>query len=229
MCYTWPIHSGWEMWQSFLNWFRQFSREQQVSVVVIFVCGLLAFGLSVHRLRLNVTAPFLVDKREIGNAKEIIGPTPAEEEAAQKRIDTDGDTLSDWDEVHVFQTNPNLRDTCGDGMPDSVRLTTGRGTGCSAGNETRIEKGVDIQTATPLTVPGILSGSAAGISVPAASSSAGVTETALPRDPSLIRKALQGKVDEAKLDALSDQELLSLYDQAIVIQAGQASSSTTAP
>jgi hypothetical protein len=218
------------MWQSFLNWFRQFSREQQVSVVVIFVCGFLAFGLSVYRLRLNVTAPFLVDKREIGNAKDIIGPTPAEEEAAQKRIDTDGDTLSDWDEVHVFQTNPNLRDTCGDGMPDSVRLAIGRGAGCSVGNEIRIEEGVNVQATAPLTIPGISNGFAStSLSAPVVSQDIGTTETALPRDPALIRQALQNKVDQAKLDALSDNELLSLYDQAIVIQAGQASSSTTAP
>ncbi len=215
------------MWQSFLNWFRQFSREQQASVIVVFVCGLLAFGLSFYRLRLNVTAPFLVDKREINNAKEIIGPTPAEEEAAQKRTDTDGDTLSDWDEVHIFQTNPNLRDTCGDGVPDNVRLATGKNLDCLAG-AAGVLTGTQpasttavIPQATPLpnfTAP--VAGVSSGIEGPA-------DTTSLPRDPVLIRAALQGKVEQTKLDALSDEDLLRLYDEAMVAQA--TTSSSTAP
>ncbi|MHA2101816.1 MAG: hypothetical protein ACW981_00200 [Candidatus Hodarchaeales archaeon] len=37
--------------------------------------------------------------------------------------DTDGDTLSDWDELFVHLTNPNANDTDGDGLSDSEELT----------------------------------------------------------------------------------------------------------
>jgi hypothetical protein len=214
------------MWQSFLNWFRQFSREQQVLVIVISVCGLLAFGLSFYRLRLNVTAPFLVDKREIGNAKDIIGPTPAEEEAKQKRMDTDGDALSDWDEVHVFQTNPNLRDTCGDGVADNVRLATGQNIDCLAGSP-GVLTGTQKTTSTTLMPSATLLPNAiaptAGISAGGAGSA---DATSLPRDSAAIRAALQGKVEQAKLDALSDEELLRLYDEATAQPVSGYSSST---
>ena len=38
--------------------------------------------------------------------------------------DTDGDGLSDGDEVNVYQTNPLLADTDGDGIPDGVEIRT---------------------------------------------------------------------------------------------------------
>ncbi|NLA81121.1 MAG: hypothetical protein GX853_10345, partial [Chloroflexi bacterium] len=37
-------------------------------------------------------------------------------------IDTDGDGLTDFDEKHIFGTNPLLADTDGDGVPDDVEL-----------------------------------------------------------------------------------------------------------
>jgi hypothetical protein len=39
--------------------------------------------------------------------------------------DTDGDGLSDGDEVHVYHTNPLLWDTDGDGISDGVEIRTG--------------------------------------------------------------------------------------------------------
>jgi hypothetical protein len=39
--------------------------------------------------------------------------------------DTDGDGLSDGDEVHVYRTNPLLWDTDGDGISDGVEVKTG--------------------------------------------------------------------------------------------------------
>jgi hypothetical protein len=39
--------------------------------------------------------------------------------------DTDGDGLSDGDEVHIYHTNPLLADTDGDGIPDGVEIQTG--------------------------------------------------------------------------------------------------------
>jgi hypothetical protein len=39
--------------------------------------------------------------------------------------DTDGDGLSDGDEVFKYHTNPLLADTDGDGIPDGVEVTTG--------------------------------------------------------------------------------------------------------
>ena len=42
-----------------------------------------------------------------------------------KTQDTDGDGLSDWDEIHLYHTNPNLADTDGDGYPDGEEVAHG--------------------------------------------------------------------------------------------------------
>jgi hypothetical protein len=39
--------------------------------------------------------------------------------------DTDGDGLSDGDEVNIYHTNPLVADTDGDGIPDGVEIATG--------------------------------------------------------------------------------------------------------
>ncbi len=39
--------------------------------------------------------------------------------------DTDGDILSDYDEINLHKTNPTMRDTDGDGLPDGLELSQG--------------------------------------------------------------------------------------------------------
>jgi len=43
-----------------------------------------------------------------------------------KKIDSDGDGLSDWEEIHVFGTDPFDEDTDGDGMNDGEEVFLGR-------------------------------------------------------------------------------------------------------
>jgi hypothetical protein len=40
------------------------------------------------------------------------------------KIDTDGDGLSDWDEISVYKTDPNRADTDGDGLTDGQEVMT---------------------------------------------------------------------------------------------------------
>lgn len=206
------------------------------------VCGMTAIGLSLYRVKSAINDPFLVDRSEIVAAKNIVGQTPEEKEALQKRTDTDGDGLSDWDEENVYRTNPNLRDTCGDGQPDNVRVATGKNLNCQSGHPSGGSPALfNPGTATS----GTSDGSAAlqqlypGLNAPALFGSqtiptstgplgqqAAQFEQILPRDPAAIRAALSGKVDPSKLSALSDEQLLEYYDQAIAIQGGNDGSPT---
>lgn len=40
----------------------------------------------------------------------------------QKTLDTDGDGLTDYDELYVYRTSPYLKDTDGDGYPDNIEV-----------------------------------------------------------------------------------------------------------
>lgn len=229
------------MWEAIHERWQTFSVEQKLSVVVLVVVGVFAVGLSLMRLRDNVRAPFLVDKNEILATKKIVGVSKAEEQEQQKRTDTDGDGLSDWDEVNVFKTSPNLRDTCGDGITDNVRVVTGKNLACAGqtGNPTGVldVSGVNT-TPTFLELPslptaesflGVPMSSFAGQSASDGAGNNGLEdiERVLPRDPAAIRAALEGKVEDAKLDALTDEQLLQVYDQAVVQYKAQQNATGT--
>lgn len=51
-----------------------------------------------------------------------IGGSSFVNEACVKEIDTDGDLVTDWEETDLFKTNPNEKDTDGDGNDDFTYL-----------------------------------------------------------------------------------------------------------
>src|ERR1039457_1909317 len=68
----------------------------------------------------NPTMPFEDPDRDgLTNLQEYqLGTDPT-------KADTDGDGLSDGDEVNKYHTNPLLADTDGDGIPDGIEVQTG--------------------------------------------------------------------------------------------------------
>lgn len=51
--------------------------------------------------------------------------SPTDTGTSPTNRDTDGDGLSDGDEVFKYHTNPNLKDTDGDGFDDAFEISTG--------------------------------------------------------------------------------------------------------
>lgn len=43
----------------------------------------------------------------------------------QKNRDTDQDQISDYNEIHIYNTNPNKKDTDGDGIDDNIEISLG--------------------------------------------------------------------------------------------------------
>lgn len=60
-----------------------------------------------------------------GSASYDLGIGNVEEQDFSQTIDTDGDGLSDYDEVYVHETDPWLADSDGDGMYDGVEIEGG--------------------------------------------------------------------------------------------------------
>lgn len=223
------------MWETIVERWGFLTREQKLSVYILTICGVIAIGFSVYRIQDNITRPFRVQTSSLVEAKRIIGLSPEEEDAKAKRTDTDGDGLSDWAETNLYHTNPNLRDTCGDGVPDNVRIFTGKNIAClqqASSVEGRLDvtqvdassSGLPVYDTSPQpTQNGSLEQllNAQGSqqqAAPASTSSATdiqAIQQALPRDPAAIRQALTGRVDANQLKATSDADLLKFYDQAI--------------
>ncbi|MEK7116214.1 MAG: hypothetical protein AAB879_02350 [Patescibacteria group bacterium] len=215
--------------------------EQKLSVGILSVCGILAIGLSAYRIQHIVKEPFLVEKTKALAFRQSLTPSDAETEARLKRTDTDGDGLSDWDEINVYRMNPNLKDTCGDGLTDNVRVLTGRNLSC-VGKGANVPGEIDVTAVentasslygklpeglSPDTVYSQMVQAAAEAQAHAGVAATGTRTVTLPRNADVIRAALRGKVDNAKLDAISNADLLKLYDQAI--EAERRATSGTSP
>ena len=201
-------------------------------MVVLGVCGIMAMSLSIYHIQSSINDPFLAKKSSIAEAKKLIGPTDAEKEDALKRKDTDGDGLSDWDEQNVYHTNPYMRDTCGDGLSDNVRVLTGKNMSCPKVYNPNSEGIVDLSgvndTSTDLMggtdLKSLLGGTDVSTqgqgSTDASTQSAGSSLVTLPRDAATIRQALKGKITDDVLNSLTDDQLLQYYDQAVAQSQG---------
>ena len=229
-----------ERWQSL-------AREQKISAGILAFCGVIAIGLSMQRIQSGITDPFTVTKTKFEQAKQTVATLSPEQTALEesKRIDTDGDGISDYDEEHVFGTSPYLRDTDGDGIPDNVELAQGTNPNCAEGQACDA-KPIDLSTVSSSTgldfiqqVPGgsaneLYASFQNGMNAQAGNiyASAGVTSTpgqALVRDPVAIRKVLKdsGQFDATMVDQITDAQLLQIYDEAMVEAAKNQSTTST--
>lgn len=108
-----------------------------------------------------------------------------DEFVASQNQDTDKDGLSDYDEVYIYNTSPFLDDSDSDGYSDYDELNSGHDPNCPVG---------EICEAVA------------------------ENDTALSEDISateLRQMLVDAGVDESELNALSDEELLSAYQQVL--------------
>jgi len=215
------------MWRDIVERWHALTKEQKLALVFIGIAGIAVLGLSMQRMQNQIMAPFLVETSSLTEAKKIIGMTAEEEAARQRRIDTDGDGLSDWDEENSYRTNPNLRDSCGDGVADNMRVLTGRNLAClnSPNAQGYMDMTDVITTSTDLfEMPGsgdaasaFSLGSASGSPMAALGQEAmqNIKQVMLARDPAAIRASLKEKIPPEELEKISDEELLMLYDAAL--------------
>ena len=116
-----------------------FESAQKVStrtlawVVVLIGVGALGFGA--YGIQRQVFGPF--DFRVTDNSGDfvplVINSGEAEIEDL-KLIDTDSDSLSDYDEIYVYNTSPYLPDTDSDGYTDSFEISEGSDPNCLPGD-----------------------------------------------------------------------------------------------
>ncbi len=238
------------MWRSLIQRWKELAPGQQLSVVVLGICGGVALSLAGYRVRANIYAPFLVDKIQLAQSKALVGLTDEQIVEQQKRRDTDGDGLSDWDEANRFHTNPDLYDSCGDGIPDNIRIITGKNVDCS-------QTGANVQGVLDLKLVDTPPKDGQVGAMPVAGSqpfydkdffkvfakmapvygASGTqlmgdgegTAPGMARDATAIRAALRDKVPNSTLDKISDEQLLQLFDKAVAEQNGSATSSAKTP
>lgn len=197
-----------------------------------------------HRLAISIVAAATVVMvafgfLSIGNAiKKPFEPTggrfvsldqqQSEAQAALKYKDTDGDGLSDYDELYIYHTSPYLADTDSDGIPDGVEVKNGTDPNCPNG---QVCQDSAAYVAPPANVnpedaimgaPTVLDTSAFASS---SSAVAGYDTSILTQfDADKVRSALKAAgMSDAQLSKITDDQLHQIYDEAL---SDEVSSST---
>jgi hypothetical protein len=194
-------------------WFASLSSEQRLAVSLFVVCGLFTILFSVIHVRGLLHSPFLVSNRVLEEAKKAQGETDEQKVERLKKTDSDGDGLTDYDELYTYHTSPYLVDSDSDGVIDPVEIRRGTDPNCPEGKacQARIDENKSLEVGS-LTADGSQASSTvinSGLSLQNLLPPSAVTV-------SQVRTFLLDNhfVEAQQLQLLSDEMVMNLYQSA---------------
>lgn len=108
-----------------------FSKDS-TGVRVLFLVGIIAIILGIWRLGITIKGAFVFSPIVLEDKAGIA-------ESLYRLKDTDGDGLSDYDEIYVYGTSPYLRDTDSDNISDYDEIAMGSSALCKEGESCSID------------------------------------------------------------------------------------------
>jgi hypothetical protein len=102
--------------------------NQKLSLLVVMVIGITTLVFGVISLRKTIFLPFV--RRSTGVVFKSTEQLEKDRIEALKNKDTDGDQLTDYDELYIYRTSPFLEDTDSDGLLDSVEIASNTDPNC---------------------------------------------------------------------------------------------------
>jgi hypothetical protein len=164
------------------------------------VFGLIALIFGGWQIVDTIRRPFKIDQARLLAQQQIQSSVEDQIKslAELKAKDTDGDGLSDYDEIYIYGTSPYLEDTDSDGYSDKLEIETGNDPLCPAGQKCLVDSDT-----------GVSSGQIG-------------TNIQAPIDPYNISPAeirqllLSSGLDQATLNEIDDNSLRQMFLQAYV-------------
>lgn len=191
----------------------QEERSERRLLAIVLVAGIAAFFFGffhvLNTIRTSTGAEKLAQSNT--NALGVVG----QEIQNLKNKDTDGDGLSDYDELYIDKTSPYLKDSDGDGIPDNTEITHGTDPNCPQG-----------QTCSALGQPANTNSTAGTNSV------LGVNQGTAAATGQFTASELRTMLRDAgapvtQLDAMSDEQIIAAYQQAYTQQSNSNASAAT--
>jgi hypothetical protein len=105
-----------------------------LSLGVFVVIGMMTFVLGYLRIHKSIKDPFV---RETGFVFKTAEQREQERIDRLRDADTDGDGLTDYDELYVFRTSPFLEDSDSDGTNDGAEIAAATDPNCPKGRTCR--------------------------------------------------------------------------------------------
>lgn len=185
-----------------------FTREQKFGYAVVIACGVLAVSLGVFYMSKHVKAPFIVSYT--GSRFMTGEEAKAAEIEKQKKLDTDGDTISDYDELNIYGSSPYLRDTDSDGISDDIEVASNGDPACAKGAACDSDED---EIAYEFSIDGILPGAVEPDIAEATAQLEQIRTMLKSQTPEGIRLLLvDGGADPAAIADMSDEQITALYE-----------------
>ncbi len=202
------------------RWAR-LSVQQKFSAVILGVCGCITLVLSFAQLRTQILSPFFVQRRVLDRSQAFFAKQEEESQKIEllKKKDTDGDGLSDYDELYIYRSSPYLADTDGDAIPDGEEVARGIDPNCPEGKTCSDPQTLIGTTSSTLTGP--------GISTPSVTTPSTASMTAAPAIRAFLLN--QGILTQAQLDQFPDALLVQIYGGVYEQQLRLTGSTTNTP
>lgn len=193
----------------FRSTLKSLPQPQKVAVGFLFTLSLVVLVFWVWQIRAQINRPFDYGR---GTTAELTASS-TDFVAVLKGRDTDGDGLSDYDEIYVYFTSPYLEDSDSDGMNDFEEVRSGRDPNCPQGQNCSEPAFSASQPAAGLVepIPGL-----AGDDLDEDYLQRALSGQA---DAAMLRQLLlAGGASQEELDLISDEELMRSYRETLTNQ-----------
>ncbi len=192
---------------------KKLSHEERVAFGFIIACGIGAVILGGLSTFSSIKKPFLITYT---GPRYVTSEEKESAEVARQRMnDEDNDGVSDYDELNIFGTSPYIADSDSDGRSDGAEIAEGGDPNCAQGKTCTSSALVQDRVNTGLLAPDALP--APDEAMPSLEDTLGALQQ-LSIDE-VRQLMLQSGVDEQALSALSNDQIMKLYLEAL----GQAS------
>ena len=185
---------------------QNMDKHQKIMMSALGVIGLGILVLAILQIKSLVVIPWpdLGDKE---TQAQITEADLAATVAAQKTKDTDGDGLSDYDELNVYMTSPYLKDSDSDTFSDQEEVESGNNPNCPAGQTCYSASSTSESIAGETTAE-----TTATTTTNTASTGQTYTPTATELRTILSQS---GQFTAEQLSQISDEDLLAAYQEMI--------------
>jgi hypothetical protein len=211
-----------------------FDKRHKTALVVLACAIILIIILWILQLNKSITNPLYggLSLKDLQQSTTQVDQTSATD-AALKAKDTDGDGLSDYDEINIYHTNPYLADSDGDGINDGQEIKNGTDPNCPTGQQCtnttssssspssfsnqNLENALNqpgISSTTQLSTITETTTATDNTGLTAEEKSALKTILGSSNDPATFRNfLLQNGADKTYVDSLSDQDLQNAINE----------------
>jgi len=191
-------------------------KKQKIAVISLAVLGLAVIIFWAWQFQARVSGPFSVPKSERQPAATTTDTTK----------DTDGDGLTDYEELNIYNTSPYLADSDSDGLPDGQETKNGTDPNCPAGQKCGLEA---VQPPAQTVTSTIIQETT--LPTGAETSASTTVEERLVNGQitasELRQLLLDNGADKTSLDKISDPDLLQAYQEMLQAKLDEVASSTS--